>query len=66
MIEYLLSAAMAIGPALGYIDQVSLGIAGQQLLLLISKAFLQYFIIKRQQSSSGFNPVTCAILLFSK
>ncbi|KAJ8660612.1 hypothetical protein O0I10_003660 [Lichtheimia ornata] len=45
MIEYLLSAAMAIGPALGYIDQ--------------------YFIIKRQQSSSGFNPVTCAILLFS-
>ncbi|CDS08625.1 hypothetical protein LRAMOSA09986 [Lichtheimia ramosa] len=45
MIEYLLSVAMAIGPALGYIDQ--------------------YFIIKRQQSSSGFNPVTCAILLFS-
>lgn len=26
MIEYLLSAAMAIGPALGYIDQVSLAI----------------------------------------
>ncbi|KAI9244702.1 PQ loop repeat-domain-containing protein [Phascolomyces articulosus] len=25
----------------------------------------QYFIIRKQQSSDGFNPVTCAILLFS-
>ncbi|KAI8082060.1 hypothetical protein BDF21DRAFT_417038 [Thamnidium elegans] len=40
-----LSAAMVIGPVVGYVDQ--------------------YFLIKRKQSSAGFNAMTCAILLFA-
>ncbi|KAI9311558.1 hypothetical protein BX666DRAFT_1867877 [Dichotomocladium elegans] len=41
-----MSALMAVAPALGYLDQ--------------------YRLIRQQQTSEGFNAITCAILLFSR
>lgn len=46
MIEYLLSAAMAIGPALGYIDQVSLVITQSTITFTHIKTYVPVLYYK--------------------